>query len=331
MRSPIITLLLVVLGWPLAMLLLITGYVDVHDWMAARYPSPSLLATEVGPQFPAYRHIATNALAALRLLPPPEQAAVVTSLGSGIASPRRWLSELDRSSYRLICLGEQHDDRTRRFLSRVVFPHLRLDTLMLETTQPELSDMRAEMQAGRAYLPLHGADITGVLRAVAAKRPPVRIEGIDETEIERERRLTKPDEGFRDDSLTRNFRSLYRPGERTVLLFGAFHCLDEPRLLFRQVRSGLPRNEAAAMLSVRVIGEHEGGPVEAFVYFLDALDLRRGSLAIPHPDELAPMVRSWFRIFTQETLDRYGAVVVVGSRAGDGPRRSALTRSARAP
>lgn len=312
MRSPLITLLLVVLGWPVGILLGVGGYIQVRDWIAAEYPSaPAPEPPQSGPRFPAYRHIAVNAAAALRALPPPEQADVMDKLIANIFSPRQWLDGLERSKSGLICLGEQHDEKSRHFLARTVFPRLRLDTLMLETTEPKLEHMRAKTDTGRPYFPLLGADISGVLRAVAAKNPSARIEGIDETELQRKRRVATPPEGFRDDTLAGNFRARYRPGERTVLLFGAFHCLDESRLLFRQIRRAMPADGAAAMLSVRIIGEHEGGPVEAFAYFLDTLGVAPASFAIPHPRSLPPLVRGWFRMFTEETLDRYGNVVVV--------------------
>jgi hypothetical protein len=310
MRSPLATLLLVVLGWPVIVLSLVGGYSGLHHWLAREYPRPARDDDDARVQYSGYHHIAVDALRSLRALAPAEQQAIVQRLDAAISTPERWLDSLDRTRPVLLCLGEQHDERTRRFLARRVFPRLPLDMLTLEATATDLANIRVHVTTGRTYYPLLGADISGVLKAVLAKSPATRIEAVDETDAQHAARMARADQGFRDDSMTDNLLAVYRSGSRTAMLFGAFHCLNEPRMLYSQVRVSLPATEADEMHSLRVMGEHEGGPVEAFVYFLDELGLPAGDLALPDPSALPSAVARWFPLFSQETLERYDTVMV---------------------
>jgi hypothetical protein len=64
------------------------------------------------------------------------------------------------------------------------------------------------------------------------------------------------------------------------------------------------------MLNVRVLEEHQNGPVEAFVYFLDQLGIKKKHFVIPNTNLLHPRIYELFQMLDQQTLEKYHSLVV---------------------
>ncbi|MEN8751256.1 MAG: hypothetical protein AB1Z18_00640, partial [Desulfobacterales bacterium] len=64
------------------------------------------------------------------------------------------------------------------------------------------------------------------------------------------------------------------------------------------------------MLNVRVLGEHQNGPLEAFVYFLDEIGIEKKYFVIPNTNSLHPRIYELFKLLKRQTLDKYRSVIV---------------------
>jgi hypothetical protein len=64
------------------------------------------------------------------------------------------------------------------------------------------------------------------------------------------------------------------------------------------------------MLNVRVLDEHQNGPVEAFVHFLDEIGIDKKNFVIPNNNALHPRIYEWFQRLNQETLETYRSLIV---------------------
>ena len=117
------------------------------------------------------------------------------------------------------------------------------------------------------------ADIMNVLRTARAKNPDVRICGIEETEEQQKKQ--RRHSGSRDTSIAHNFWNRYQAGRRHVILFGALHCTNDPNWLFGHLYGQAPLPLKNRMVNARVLEEHQNGPVEAFVFFLDELGIEK--------------------------------------------------------
>lgn len=307
-----------VLAWPLGLILLLSLY----GWYRAQYPAPP--ADPVAPgtiRFPVFQRQAQAAIARFERLTPGEQQHVADGLRAAPRPLDDWFGRLERAHYSVVCLGEFHEPGTRRFVAARLLPRYAPDVLLLEAKPEGLAWIEERTAAGRAYVPLLGADIAGVLRAARAANPAVAVRGIEETRAQV--RTRRRHEGSRDRSLARNFWLAFRPGARHVILYGALHCSDDPGWLYRLLRAQSPPREALRMLSVQVLGAHQHGPLEAFVTFLDHLRIARGDFAIPDTRRLPPVVRDWFGLLEQQVLGRMDALVVFREGDADRPEREA--------
>lgn len=208
-------------------------------------------------------------------------------------------------------MGELHTEATRLFLSERIFPKLRFDVLMLEATPGELKGLIRRMEAGREYFPLLNADIMALLRTVKAKNQAVRIYGIEETENQ-----AHPPDGHansRDQSIAQNLWNVFQPGLRHIILFGALHCTNQPDWLFHtlglQARASLDHK----MLNIQVIGEHQTGPLEAFVYFLDRIGIKKQDFVIPETCSFSAPLGQWFELLDRQIFTKYRSLIVFRS------------------
>jgi hypothetical protein len=64
------------------------------------------------------------------------------------------------------------------------------------------------------------------------------------------------------------------------------------------------------MLNVRVLGEHQNGPVEAFVYFMDEIGIEKRNFVIPHTRSLPDHIYEWFPLLNRQILDKYRSLIV---------------------
>jgi hypothetical protein len=305
MHSPLARVILTVLGGYLLILLLMTAY----DWIEAEFPRPPDMPTATGAvQHPFHHEKALAALASFARLPEAEKNALRRSLEAGLISMDTWLDRLGRRQCPVLCLGELHAENTRRFLAGTFFGRYPADVLMLETTPDGLARLTRRMEAGRAYFPLLEADILAVLRAARSGNAAVQIVGIEETEAQQAGREGRS--GSRDRAIARNFWQRYHPGRRHVVLFGALHCADEAHWLFGNLKRQAPPALAQRMVNARVLGEHQSGPVEAFVFLLDGLGLAPADFVVADTDALHPLITTWLPLLKAQILDKFQVLIV---------------------
>lgn len=297
-------LFLIVLAWPLAVLLIVSGVL----WYREVFPEqPGDIVLEPIRVQAAQRQ-AGVALERLRALPPVEQDRIVEAIDAALQPPADWLEKLARTDYRILCLGEHHEPSTRRFLAETFFSHYPVDVLLLEASPAELALIEQGLVDGRDYVPLLDADMGAVLRAVRKRNPDARVRGIEETRAQVATR--KEREGSRDQTLARNFWQSWQPGQRNVILYGALHCADESTWLYHHLREQMPAREGVPMRNIRVIGTHQHAPTRAFVIFLDALGMGRKDFVLADTGIVPLPVRHWFGAFDQHILQRYESLLV---------------------
>ena len=283
--------MLAAFGAPLAFLVLLVA----ADWVYERYADPDKPRWGEAPALRnTYRNVAVSALEAFSRLPEAEQRAVRENLEANLLPSGQWLADLARSPYELVCIGEDHEEETRAFLAEEFFPRLPVDVLLLEATPDEIERIEAGVADGHDYVALLDADIATVIRAARGRNPALAVAGIEETEGQRFARESDTEPGLRDDSIAVNFWGRYRPAQRHAILYGALHCTTAENWLYRRIQTMAPAALEHKMLNVRVVGEHQDGPLEAFVYFLDELGVDRSSFAIPDTGALHPLVYQWF-------------------------------------
>ena len=107
-----------------------------------------------------------------------------------------------------------------------------------------------------------------------------------------------------------NLAAVYVPGRRNAVLMGALHCTDDAGWLYERTRRRLSPDGAERAVNLRILGEHQDGPLEAFVYFLDEAGIAPADFALADPHTLPPLIQVWFRLLWHETIGRYRAVLV---------------------
>jgi hypothetical protein len=305
MDSPLARVILALLGGYLIILLFLAGY----DWIIEEYPRrPTKPPSTERIQHPVHHEDAVKALQLFSRLPQPEKAAIKKSLKSNLISMKQWLTQLGQSNFQIICVGELHEECTRNFIAEEFFAKVGADVLMLEATPKKLKRLIHRMDAGRDYFPLLDADIMNILRTVQVRNPDIKIWGIEETnEQQKEQRGNS---NSRDQSIARNFWEKFEPGRRHIILFGALHCTNESSWLYKNLYNHAPLPLKERMLNIQVLGEHQNGPLEAFVYFLDEIGIEKKTFVIPDTGALHPQIYELFPSFSQQTLEKYGSLLV---------------------
>jgi hypothetical protein len=302
MDSPLARVILAIFGGYLIILL----FLSIYDWIVEEYPRrPAQLSSSERIQHPFYHEQAAKALQRFSRLPEPEKAAIKNSLKSNLISMEQWLTHLGESDHQIICMGELHEESTRKFLAEEFFAKFNTDVLLLEATPKNLKRLIKRMDAGRDYFPLLNADIMKILRAVKDRNPTIKIWGIEETEEQQK------GSNSRDQSIAHNFWDRFQPGKLHIILFGALHCTNDPNWLFKNLcnQASLPLLKEH-MLNVRILEEHQNGPVEAFVYFLDEIGIEKKHFVIPNTNSLHPRIYELFQMLNRQTLKKYRSLVI---------------------
>jgi len=305
MDSPLARVILALLGGYLLILL----FLSVYDWIAEEYPRrPTKPPSSERIQHPFYHEEVAKALQRFSRLPKPEKAAIKENLESSLISMEQWLTHLGQSDYQIMCMGELHEESTRNFLAEEFFAKFSTDVLLLEATPKKLKRLIKRMDAGRDYFPLLDADIMKILRTVKDRNPAIKIWGIEETDEQQKEQHGHSNS--RDQSIAHNFWDSFQPGRLNIILFGALHCTNEPNWLFKQLcsQASLPLKER--MLNVRVLGEHQNGPLEAFVYFLDEIGIEKKHFVIPNTNLLHSRIYELFQLLNRQTLEKYRTLIV---------------------
>ena len=305
MDSPLARVILASLGGYLIILL----FLSVYDWIVEEYPRrPTKPTSSERIQHPIYHEVVAKALQRFSRLPKPEKAAIKQNLESNLISMEQWLTHLGQSDYQIMCMGELHEESTRNFLAEEFFAKFSTDVLLLEATAKDLKRLIKRMDAGRDYFPLLDADIMKILRSVKDRNPAIKILGIEETDQKQKGQHGRSIS--RDQSIADNFWDRFQPGKIHITLFGALHCTNDPNWLFKNLcnQASLPLKDR--MLNVWVLGEHQNGPVEAFVYFLDEIGIERKHFVIPNTNSLHPRIYELFQMLNQQTLEKYRTLIV---------------------
>jgi hypothetical protein len=163
------------------------------------------------------------------------------------------------------------------------------------------------MDAGRDYFPLLDADIMNILRTVKDRNPAIKIWGIEETDEQQKKQ--RGHSNSRDQSIAHNFWDRFQPGRRHIILFGALHCTNESNWLFKNLCSQAPLPLKERMLNVQVLGEHQNGPLEAFVYFLDEIGIEKKTFVIPDTSALHPHIYELFQLVNRQ-MKKYCSLIV---------------------
>lgn len=304
-------ILLVVLAWPLIILSVIISF----DWIREEFFTSTPDKRSIVPiRQPSYHSVGVNALQRFAELPESNRASIRKNLETNLISIEQWLATLQQSQYKVLCLGEDHEEATREFLAEELFSRLTFHVLLLEATADEVARIVKRIDAGKTYVPLLDADIARVIRAARHKNPDVALEGIEETKRQKKKREHRDRPGLRDDSIVKNFWDKYRPGKRHAILFGALHCTDRRSWFFERVRAMASPFIADEMLSIRVVGEHQGGALGALVFFLDGIDIAKTDFVIPNIRLLDPLIFQWFSLLEPQTLGRFQTLVVFRMR-----------------
>lgn len=305
MDSPLARMILVVLGGYFIIMLFLVAY----EWIREEYPRPPTQSPNAERiQHPLYHKEAVSALKRFTRLPKPQREAIRKSLQSSMISIQQWLTHLGQSDYRVMCIGELHEESTRNFLAEEFLAKISVDVLLLEATPKELNRLIKRVDAGRTYFPLLGADMMNILRAVRAGNPDIKIYGVEETNKQQKERFGHT--GSRDQSIARNFWRRYQPGKRHIILFGALHCTNEPNWLFEYLRSQAPLFLREKMLNAQVLEEHQNGSLEAFVFFLDEIGIEKKNFVIPDTDALHPLIYELFESLSGQILNKFSALIV---------------------
>ena len=301
-----------VLGVPLLAIVLIQAHTLYMDFTrpAAAWPPP-----EERIQFPEHHPWAERALARVAALPPEERADLISEIERAIQPFPQWLTALNQRPVAVLCVGENHEPYLRRFLADRLFDTLRADVLLLEATPHETRRMRTRVESGDDRVMLLDADMSRLLRSALEANPRLVIDGIEERQEQRSRRLQQGT-GSRESSIEANFRTRFRPGRRHVVLYGAFHCSHQGGgWLYQRLRKRpLPDTLSDAILNLRVAWEHQEAPIEAFVYFLDELGLAAGDFVVANPESLPPQIDDWFPFMSANELRAFGALAVFRSQ-----------------
>jgi hypothetical protein len=305
MDSPLARVILATLGGYLIILL----FWSIYDWLAEEYPRrPTKPPSSERIQHPFYHEEATKALQRFSRLTKSEKAAIKENLQISLISIEQWLTYLSHSDYQIMCMGELHEESTRNFLAEEFFAKLSPDVLLLEATPKTLRRLIKRVEAGRDYFPLLNADIMKIIRAVKHSNPVIKIWGIEETDEQQKEK--RGHSNSRDQSIADNFWNIFQPGRRHIILFGALHCTNESNWLFKHLYNYAPLPLKERMFNVQVLGEHQNGPLEAFVYFLDKIGIEKKSFVIPDTSALHPHIYEFFQLLNRQTFEKYSALIV---------------------
>lgn len=293
-------LLLAALAFPLTILLGISLYQGYTIYIRTPTVEP---ANRTRIQYPNYHLVALNALAKFRALPTSQQNFIRNSLGEHLVDFTSWLVTLKAQNHDFICLGENHNDQTRLFLAQFFFTAYQPDVLMLETTETNLARIR---ESRRSYVPLLNADISSLLKTLPAS---TRVVGIEQSEAQRLNPTPGPDH-TRDSAILTNFQRYFQPTKTNLVLYGALHCGNFEGWFYDMAHQSQALATSTKMKNLRVLGEHQDGSLEAFIYFLDEIGLKKSNFTITRTRSLEPWVYRAFPVFNDQTLKHYDAVIV---------------------
>lgn len=290
-------MLIVVLAFPLTFILGVGLYQGYMTYIHIPTIAPPNLARI---QYPNYHLVALNALEKFAALPPLNQQEIRNTLKENLIDFKPWVTAFSENPPQLICLGENHDDHTRLFLANSFFTRFKPDILMVEATSEELAQIQYN---SRPYVPLLNADISAVLKA---QSPSTKIVGIEQTNAQKNI--------SREQAIYHNLLKAVQTKRTNLVLFGALHCGDFDGWLYDLISTSKAPFVPDQITNLRVLGEHQDGSLEAFIYFLDEIGLRRNNFTITNTRRLSTWVYTQFPVLNDQTLKHYDTVIVFRSK-----------------
>ena len=88
------------------------------------------------------------------------------------------------------------------------------------------------------------------------------------------------------------------------------HCTNEPNWLFQNLHNHASPPMKDRMLNIAVLEEHQNGPLEGFVFFLDEIGILKKHFVISDTRLLHPRIYEAFKLLKRQTLDKYRSVIV---------------------
>lgn len=271
-------------------------------------------------QHPNYHIQSRNALSAMRQLPPIEQRHLIDNLRDNLWSIERWKHQFKTADNSIICLGESHLEATRQFIAQKLFNTLRIDDLYLEATAPNLKLIEKALATNNDYYPLLDANILATLRSAKNINQDIQLYPIEASS--KQMNQAKKGLSSREKSIFNNFLTYYQPQARRVVLIGGLHCANKAHWFFKQLNQK-QWLKAPKLFNTQIFNEHQDGPIEAFVYFLDEIGIiqeHRGSagkrdFAIADTRAFSNLITRWFALSQQITFKPYQSIIIYRSRA----------------
>jgi len=294
---------------PMVLILVIMTY----QWFAKEYPSrPQAIVNKDIIQHPNYHGIATEALASFAKLPPVEQTSLIKNLNNNLLPLQQWLKNLAHIDDLILCLGESHRETTRQFLAEMIFADFKFNALYLEANEYKLNKIKQRLESSSAYFPLLNADVLALLRKVQQQNPLVDIFPIDVDKRSNETKTTAQ-QGIRptrDDKILSNFNRHYTQQTRNIVLFGAMHCSYSATWFYGKLLAKKNQHLTSILLNARVFSEHEDGPIEAFVYFLDQVVPTPEHFVINDTRAFAAIINQWFPLTQKVTFKSFQSIII---------------------
>lgn len=297
------TIIYLLIGYVILLIIL-----SMSDWIQTNYPRrPSQLTNQERIQHPVYHSSAIRALDKFYDLSDSEKTHIRHQLNQQLTGITNWLDWLNESRFQLICLGELHTESTRNFLSSTFFTTINMDILLLEAVPEEINHFMTLFDNKRDYFPLLDADILNIIRTSTKKNPHIKIFGIEQTNAQQNASQKRHS---RDDHIFTNFWDRFESGKTHIALLGALHCADTPNWFYGNLCKEIPFSSKLTHINVIVLGEHQNGPLEAFVYFLDEIGLPKKNFAIHDYLSLPSFIDESFQQLSSQLFDKYRSVIV---------------------
>lgn len=286
-------MLVVVLAFPLTYLLGFASYqMYLEHWHTPQAP----IINKARVQYPNYHLVALDALSAFKALPTTQQNKVRDRLEQNLVDFDVWMSDFANNPPAFTCVGENHNDQTRQFLETSFFSAFKPNVLMIESTEEQRRSLGRDT---RSYVSLLGADIQGILKA---QSKAATIVGIDQHKSQ--------SSISREQAIFDNFNSNVKNNQTHVVLFGALHCGNFEGWFYdlqTRTSSAFAPNQST---NLRVLGEHQDGSLEAFIYFLDEIGLGKKHFVIASARNLGPWMNAAFPVLYDQTLKHYDTILV---------------------
>jgi len=139
-----------------------------------------------------------------------------------------WVESINIKKEGFYCLGETHRIAYRNFLSTMIFPNLKMDTMFFEADTKELSEILDAHNSSKNAT-LVGIDISSVLSAVFEVNPSVKVFGVENTneqqnEQNRRNNISKREFLSGDGFAAQNAEEIIEKGKMHFSLYGSNHC-----------------------------------------------------------------------------------------------------------